>query len=104
MVRVGMRLRFRLQCALPPEPSQPNFAHDNADGPGRRCRELVELSSAGSSGIVNLIAHESQLPEADCYICAPIPFMRIQHDALNNPCISEENIHNEAFGPDLFAE
>jgi nitric oxide dioxygenase len=44
------------------------------------------------------------LPEADYYICGPIPFMRVQHDALKAMDIHESKIHYEVFGPDLFAE
>lgn len=44
------------------------------------------------------------LPEADYYICGPIPFMRMQHDALENLGVAEARIHYEVFGPDLFAE
>ncbi|AAP85952.1 NO-inducible flavohemoprotein (plasmid) [Cupriavidus necator H16] len=44
------------------------------------------------------------LPDADYYICGPIPFMRMQHDALKNLGIHEARIHYEVFGPDLFAE
>lgn len=44
------------------------------------------------------------LPNADYYICGPIPFMRIQHDALKALGIHETRIHYEVFGPDLFAE
>ncbi|HEY4802672.1 MAG TPA: NO-inducible flavohemoprotein [Paraburkholderia sp.] len=43
-------------------------------------------------------------PDADYYICGPIPFMRMQHDALKNLGIHEARIHYEVFGPDLFAE
>ncbi|SAL83926.1 nitric oxide dioxygenase [Caballeronia arvi] len=43
-------------------------------------------------------------PDADYYICGPIPFMRIQHDALKAMDIPETRIHYEVFGPDLFAE
>ncbi|SAL02221.1 nitric oxide dioxygenase [Caballeronia calidae] len=43
-------------------------------------------------------------PDADYYICGPIPFMRIQHDALKGMDIPEARIHYEVFGPDLFAE
>lgn len=38
------------------------------------------------------------------YICGPIPFMRMQHDALKDLGIHEARIHYEVFGPDLFAE
>lgn len=44
------------------------------------------------------------LPDADYYICGPIPFMRLQHDALIARGIRETHIHYEVFGPDLFAE
>ncbi|KDP85189.1 dihydropteridine reductase [Cupriavidus sp. SK-3] len=44
------------------------------------------------------------LPDADYYICGPIPFMRLQHDALKELGIREARIHYEVFGPDLFAE
>ncbi|RAR48194.1 nitric oxide dioxygenase [Paraburkholderia unamae] len=43
-------------------------------------------------------------PDADYYLCGPIPFMRMQHDALRNLGIHETKIHYEVFGPDLFAE
>jgi nitric oxide dioxygenase len=44
------------------------------------------------------------LPDADYYICGPIPFMRLQHDALRAMDIPETRIHYEVFGPDLFEE
>ncbi|WP_066735935.1 NO-inducible flavohemoprotein [Cupriavidus sp. D384] len=44
------------------------------------------------------------LPDADYYICGPIPFMRVQHDALKQLGVREAHIHYEVFGPDLFAE
>jgi nitric oxide dioxygenase len=53
---------------------------------------------------LDLIAREVLLPEADYYICGPIPFMRIQHDKLKSLDIHESKIHYEVFGPDLFAE
>ena len=40
----------------------------------------------------------------DYYICGPVPFMRMQHDALMNLGVGEARIHYEVFGPDLFAE
>jgi nitric oxide dioxygenase len=57
-------------------------------------------------GLVNvdLIADAIMLPDADYYICGPIPFMRMQHDALLARGIREARIHYEVFGPDLFAE
>jgi nitric oxide dioxygenase len=58
------------------------------------------------AGMVDLgtIADAVMLPDADYYICGPIPFMRIQHDALIAQGIKEPRVHYEVFGPDLFAE
>jgi nitric oxide dioxygenase len=58
------------------------------------------------SGIVDIdkIADAIKLPDADYYICGPIPFMRLQHDALIARGIKEPKVHYEVFGPDLFAE
>jgi nitric oxide dioxygenase len=58
------------------------------------------------SGFVDLdrIASAIMLPHADYYICGPIPFMRIQHDALIAKGIRETKVHYEVFGPNLFAE
>lgn len=53
---------------------------------------------------IGLIADRILLPDADYYICGPIPFMRMQHDALLARGIKEPRIHYEVFGPDLFAE
>lgn len=57
-------------------------------------------------GLVDVAAIKDAilLPDADYYICGPIPFMRMQHDALKGLGIREPNIHYEVFGPDLFAE
>lgn len=58
------------------------------------------------AGIVDIdkIAAAIMLPDADYYICGPIPFMRLQHDALIARGIKEPKVHYEVFGPDLFAE
>lgn len=53
---------------------------------------------------VNAIKDEIVLPDADYYVCGPIPFMRMQHDARKDLGIHESRIHYEVFGPDLFAE
>jgi nitric oxide dioxygenase len=53
---------------------------------------------------IDVIADAIMLPEADYYICGPLPFMRIQHDALIGRGIKEARVHYEVFGPDLFAE
>jgi nitric oxide dioxygenase len=57
-------------------------------------------------GLVDIgrIAAALLLPDADYYICGPIPFMREQHDALLARGVKEARIHYEVFGPDLFAE
>ncbi|MEZ2744101.1 NO-inducible flavohemoprotein [Halopseudomonas bauzanensis] len=53
---------------------------------------------------VRQIADRILLEDADYYICGPVPFMRMQHDALMNLGVKEARIHYEVFGPDLFAE
>jgi nitric oxide dioxygenase len=53
---------------------------------------------------IKLIEDAIMLPDADYYICGPIPFMRLQHDALIARGIKEARIHYEVFGPDLFEE
>jgi nitric oxide dioxygenase len=53
---------------------------------------------------IDVIAGAIMLPDADYYICGPIPFMRLQHDALITSGIKEARVHYEVFGPDLFAE
>lgn len=53
---------------------------------------------------IDSIKDKLLLPDADYYICGPIPFMRLQHDALRALGIHEGRIHYEVFGPDLFAE
>jgi nitric oxide dioxygenase len=57
-------------------------------------------------GLVDVAAIKDMilLAEADYYICGPIPFMRMQHDALKRLGVREAHIHYEVFGPDLFAE
>jgi nitric oxide dioxygenase len=57
-------------------------------------------------GLVDIepIASAVLLPDADFYICGPIPFMRQQHDALIAHGIKEPRVHYEVFGPDLFSE
>ncbi|MGZ5199894.1 MAG: NO-inducible flavohemoprotein [Telluria sp.] len=51
---------------------------------------------------IDRIVQAVLLPDADYYICGPIPFMRLQHDALIARGIKEPKIHYEVFGPDLF--
>jgi nitric oxide dioxygenase len=58
------------------------------------------------AGLIDVAAIKDSilLTDADYYICGPIPFMRLQHDALKRLGIRESHIHYEVFGPDLFAE
>lgn len=53
---------------------------------------------------IQTIKEKILLPDADYYICGPVPFMRIQHDALKALGIHETRIHYEVFGPDFFSE
>lgn len=53
---------------------------------------------------VNAIKDRILLPDADYYICGPVPFMRALHDTLKDLGIHETRLHYEVFGPDLFNE
>ncbi|GLC96354.1 flavohemoprotein [Cupriavidus sp. TA19] len=68
--------------------------------------EDVQGRDYDHAGLVDVKQIEKSilLPDADYYICGPIPFMRMQHDALKNLGVHESRIHYEVFGPDLFAE
>jgi nitric oxide dioxygenase len=48
------------------------------------------------------ISTQILVPNADYYICGPIPFMRLQHDVLMNLGVNESRIHYEVFGPNVF--
>jgi len=41
-------------------------------------------------------------PQADYYLCGPIPFMRMQLGALRRLGVAESKIHYEVFGTDVF--
>ena len=41
-------------------------------------------------------------PDADYYLCGPIPFMRSQLDSLKALGVPEARIHYEVFGTDVF--
>ena len=43
-------------------------------------------------------------PDADYYLCGPLPFMRAQRAWLLAHGIHQQQIHYEVFGPDLFGE
>ncbi|GGF49233.1 flavohemoprotein [Aliidongia dinghuensis] len=53
---------------------------------------------------LDMIKNSILVPDADYYICGPIPFMRMHHDALKKMGIPVARIHYEVFGPDLFDE
>lgn len=38
------------------------------------------------------------LPGADYYLCGPVPFMRVEQEALREMGVPEEQIHSEVFG------
>ncbi|PMS34474.1 nitric oxide dioxygenase [Trinickia symbiotica] len=45
-----------------------------------------------------LIAEQALLPDADYYLCGPIPFMQFQRDALIGLGVDAARIHTEVFG------
>jgi len=53
---------------------------------------------------LRLISESVLLHDADYYLCGPIPFMRMQHDALSTLGADESRIHYEVFGSDIFNE
>jgi len=57
-------------------------------------------------GLVDLerIAHAVMRPEADYYLCGPLPFMRMQHEALRRRGVEPAKIHYEVFGVDQLNE
>jgi nitric oxide dioxygenase len=58
------------------------------------------------AGLVDLrqISESVLLPNADYYLCGPLPFMRMQHGTLIALGIDESRIHYEVFGTDVFNE
>jgi nitric oxide dioxygenase len=56
------------------------------------------------TGLVDLrrISESVLKPDADYYICGPIPFMRLQVEALKALRVPEARIHYEVFGTDVF--
>jgi nitric oxide dioxygenase len=64
----------------------------------------VEGRDYDYTGLVDVRAIQDSilLPDADYYVCGPIAFMRMQHDALKGLGVQEARIHYEVFGPDLF--
>ena len=57
-------------------------------------------------GMVDLgrISEAVLKPDADYYICGPLPFMRKQVEALKEMGIDEARLHYEVFGTDVFEE
>lgn len=57
-------------------------------------------------GLIDLrrIADVVLVPDADYYICGPIPFMRMQVQALKSLGVAEDRLHYEVFGTDAFEE
>jgi nitric oxide dioxygenase len=48
------------------------------------------------------IAEAVSKPQADYYVCGPMPFMRAQVEALRALGVSDARIHYEVFGTDVF--
>jgi nitric oxide dioxygenase len=57
-------------------------------------------------GLIDLrrIADVVLVPDADYYICGPMPFMRMQVQALKSLGAAEDRLHYEVFGTDAFEE
>ena len=57
-------------------------------------------------GLVDLrrIAQAVLKPDADYYICGPIPFMRMQVQTLKALGVAESRLHYEVFGTDALEE
>ncbi len=55
-------------------------------------------------GFVDLQRVRDQVikPDADYYICGPLPFMRLQVGALSSLGVDESRIHYEVFGTEVF--
>jgi ferredoxin-NADP reductase len=47
---------------------------------------------------LDLINNKILLPNADYYLCGPLPFMGIQQEKLESMGISKYKIHSEVFG------
>jgi nitric oxide dioxygenase len=58
------------------------------------------------AGLVDLrrVADVVLKPDADYYICGPMPFMRMQVQALKSLGVPESRLHYEVFGTDVFDE
>jgi nitric oxide dioxygenase len=71
-----------------------------------RCGLRSERRSFDYPGLVDIdvIADALNLPDADYYICGPIPLMRLQHDALIARGVKAPRVHSEVFDPDLFEQ
>lgn len=50
------------------------------------------------------VAGQAVKPEADYYLCGPIPFMRLQVQALKALGVPDARVHYEVFGTDVFEE
>lgn len=57
-------------------------------------------------GVVDLrrIADRVVIPDADYYVCGPIPFMRSQLEALRELGVDESRVHHEVFGTDALQQ
>jgi ferredoxin-NADP reductase len=66
-----------------------------------------EVSDADKQGVdydfkgrieLDKIKDQAVLPDADYYICGPLPFMKAQSQSLKSLGVDPERIHMEVFG------
>ncbi len=57
-------------------------------------------------GLIDLrrVAGAVIVPDADYYVCGPVPFMRLQVQTLKSLGVAEGRLHYEVFGTDMFEE
>ena len=60
-------------------------------------RQGVDYDFEGRLDLTNLLA-QGGVPDADYYICGPVPFMQAQRDALVALSVDAGRIHTEVFG------
>ena len=70
--------------------------------PETTCR----ATTTTTQGLVDLrrVSQSVLKPDADYYVCGPLPFMRAQVETLKALGVAEARIHYEVFGTDVFEE
>lgn len=94
-------MRERLRAARRERPQLRAFVFYSEPRPEDLAGEDYDLA-----GMVDLraIADQVLLPDADYYLCGPIPFMRQQLATLTALGVDPSRIHYEVFGSDVFNE